>query len=141
MNNIPIDKIPPRGIVLAYFGDTELFEPYTVSDGKIICIGSGIFEKQTPDECHFFDADEEFRLIRRRSRNDVVHIHLRRVDEENADPDLIYVQNVLVKTEHSIRDGIPKTLRIINRFAYTENDTLVLKNYRISYEKAGIKND
>ena len=45
------------------------------------------------------------------------------------DPDLLYEEEVLVKNENAA--GIDR-LKIINRYMFTENDTLVLRNYRIA---------
>lgn len=49
------------------------------------------------------------------------------------DPDLLYEEEVLVKDEYSEKSGLPERLKVINRYMYTENDTLVLKNYRIAF--------
>lgn len=45
------------------------------------------------------------------------------------DPDLLYEEEVLVKNDEAA--GID-SLRIVNRYMFTENDTLVLRNYRIA---------
>ena len=45
------------------------------------------------------------------------------------DPDLLYEEDVLVKDEYSGKSGLPERLKVINRYMYTENDTIVLKNY------------
>ena len=49
------------------------------------------------------------------------------------DPDLIFVEEPLVREELAQKPGIPKRVKVVNRYAYTPNDTLVLSNYRISY--------
>ena len=48
------------------------------------------------------------------------------------DPDLLYIQRILVKEQFRKDETIPKQIVIVNRYEFTENDTLVLKNYRIS---------
>ena len=48
------------------------------------------------------------------------------------DPDLIYVEEPLVSDRFRDRPGLPERLRVVNRYEYTPNDTLVLRNYRIS---------
>lgn len=46
--------------------------------------------------------------------------------------DLLFPEEVLVKKEYTDIPGIPEKLRVINRYHYSENDTLVLKDYRIA---------
>ncbi len=46
--------------------------------------------------------------------------------------DLVFTEDVLVKKEYASIAGIPKKLRIVNRYEYSENDTLVLRNYRLA---------
>ena len=48
------------------------------------------------------------------------------------EPDLLFTEEVLVKKEYTDIPGIPEKLRVINRYRYSENDTLVLKDYRIA---------
>ena len=127
------DKIPANGYILAYFKERLIFEPYTVRDGKPIFKGSELFERGTLHECHFFDKERDYFMIHRQSRNDMI-VKIRTADEEkNIEPDLIFIQTVLIKDEYAKRADIPSTLRIINRYEYSDSDTLVLKNYRISF--------
>ncbi len=127
------DKIPTKGYVLAYFKERLIFEPYTVQDGKPVFKGSELFESGTLQECHFFDKERDCFMIHRQSRNDMI-VKIRTADEEkNIEPDLIFMQTVLIKDEYAERADIPSTLRIINRYEYSDSDTLVLKNYRISF--------
>ena len=84
-------------------------------------------------ECHLFDEEREYRMIRREQRGDRVEVVLTRAEEEGMDPDLLYEEEPLVREEYARRAGLPKRLRIINRYAYSRNDTLVLVNYRIAF--------
>lgn len=132
MIKLPLEKIPEKGFVLADFADTTVFEPYEIKNGEL-CLGSRkVFEQQIPIECHFFDETSELRLVHRESRNDTIEILLRESDEIDMDQELLYTQEVLLKQEYTNRDDMPKKLRIINRFVYSDNDTLILNNYRIS---------
>ncbi len=79
----------------------------------------------------FFYETSELRLVHRESRNDTIEILLRESDETDMDQELLYTQEVLLKQEYTSRDDLPKKLRIINRFVYSDNDTLILNNYRI----------
>ena len=48
------------------------------------------------------------------------------------DPDLLYVEEPLLREEYAGRAEFPNRLKIVNRYSYSENDTLVLVNYRIA---------
>lgn len=83
-------------------------------------------------ECHLFDADREYRMIWRESQGDSIELVLSREDEKQMDPDLLYTQRVLVQEQFSKEKDLPDHLVIVNRYEYSENDALMLKNYRIS---------
>ncbi len=48
---------------------------------------------------------------------------------------LLFAEEVLVKPRFAASGRLPKKLKIINRYRYSEYDTLVLDNYRISGKK------
>ena len=132
MIGIHLDMVPVKGYLLAYFQDALVFEPYTVENGRLVFLECEVYQKMVPKECHLFDENTEYRMILREARGDRVEVILTRQEEETMDPDLLYEEEVLVKTEYSGKAGLPERLKIINRYMYTENDTLVLKNYRIA---------
>ena len=76
--------------------------------------------------------DREYRLIARESGGDFIERVLTAEEEQNMDPDLIYEQETLVKREYASREDLPEKLLVMNRYGYTENDTLALRDYRIS---------
>lgn len=128
MKSIPIDKIPPKGFVMAYFRDKLVFEPYEVKGEELSFESAGLLLHETPRECHFFDEDAEYRLVRRDFQQDYIERVFTREEEELMDPDLVFVEEVMVREEYPE----PQTLRVVNRYEYSDNDTLVLKNYRIA---------
>lgn len=132
MNGISNEKIPPKGLVIAYFRNRLLFSPYEVSGNELKLPQKALFDAETPYECHFFDRDREYRLIRRESRNDVIERILSVEDEEMTDPELLFSEDVLIKKEYADIPGIPEKLRVISRYRYSENDILVLKDYRLA---------
>ncbi len=129
---IPVEKLPVKGLLMAYFRDSLIFEPYEVKEGRIVSENSPRLEKELPGEGHFFDGSREYRYIVREARGDVIELLLTEEEEKRMEPDLLFLDEGIVKEEFSSREGIPERLRIINRYKYSENDTLVLKNYRIS---------
>lgn len=120
-------------IVIAHFEERLVFSPYEIKDGKLETKDIELFEREIPSLCHFFDNEKEFRLIRRESRGDVIERLFTRDEEEKMDRDLLYAEDVLVNKEYADMEGNPEKLRVINRYRYSENDTLVLKDYRLAY--------
>ena len=129
MLGISLDLVPEKGYLLAYFRDALVFEPYTVESGQLMFPGCESWQNAAPEECHLFDQNKEYRMIFREARQDRVETVLTRQEEETMDPDLLYEEEVLVKNDEAA--GID-SLRIVNRYMFTENDTLVLRNYRIA---------
>ncbi len=129
---IPVDALPKKGYVMAYFQDALVFEPYEVKGGRIVCGCSERLEKELPRECHFFDADREYRMLLREARGDIIETVLTKEEEEEMDPDLLFRDEGLVREEFSSKPGMPEKLCVINRYVFSENDTLILKSYRIS---------
>jgi hypothetical protein len=132
MNRIQIERLPKAGYVIAQLKSTLLFEPYTVEDGKLLFRSSERLEEEPLTECHFFNRDREYRLIVRESRGDLIERVLTAEEEQSMDPDLVYEQEMLVKREYASRGDLPEKLLVMNRYGYTENDTLALRDYRIS---------
>lgn len=129
---IRIDKIPPKGLVMAYFKDKLVFSSYEVTKDGLNLTDQALFDSETPYECHFFDEDTEYRMVQRESRGDFIHRVLIGEEEDAMVPDLIFTEDVLVKEEYASLPGMPRKLRIINRYRYSENDTLTLQDYRIA---------
>lgn len=124
-----LDMAPAKGYLLAYFKNALVFEPYTVQNDQMVFPGCENWHNASPKECHLFDQNKEYRMIFREARQDRVEAVLTRQQEEIMDPDLLYEEEVLLKNDKAA--GID-SLKIINRYKFTENDTLVLRNYRIA---------
>ena len=122
---------------MAYFDDALLFSPYEVEGGKLKIAAENAFEDEEPYECHFFDGETEYRRIKRAARRDVIERILTEEEEKKMTPDLLFVEDMLVKKEYTKIPGIPVKLRVVNRYRYSENDTLVLKDYRMAVISAG----
>ena len=103
-----------------------------MKNGKPCFAGMDSFREEEPRECHLFDDRTECRIILRESVGDRIRIILTREEELAMDPDLLFEEQVLVKPEYSDRTDLPKKLTVINRYRYSESDTLTLENYRIS---------
>lgn len=132
MLGITIERVPRKGNLLAYFRDALVFEPYSVENGRLIFAGWEAWKDTAPVECHLFDGDREYRMVSREQWGDRVEMLLTRREEEAMDPDLLYEEEPLIREEYTGREGFPNRLKIVNRYSYSENDTLVLVNYRIA---------
>ena len=126
-------NIPDQGFIIACFRDRIIFEPYKSLDGELRFDCCELLDKETPTECHIFDKNICLHMIYRESRNDYINVILTEEEERRMDADLLYYTDMAVREEYAVRDDLPKSLRIINRYRYTEDDTLVLDGYRISY--------
>ena len=141
MSSFLKNNAPVRGYILAYYPDTLVFEPYILQGDCPVFEGWEALRGVTPRECHLFDDSREVRTINRDSAGDRLEIVLTQEEERGMDPDLIFVEDVLVKPQYAAGGGHPKTLRIINRYRYSEYDTLTLDNYRISSEAAPLNKE
>lgn len=132
MWEISLEKLPPKGIMLLYFKKQLVFKRYEIKNGELVYDGEENLSGETPIECHFFDDQTEYRLIKRDAQGDAIEIVLSATEEAYMDPDLIYVEELLIKDEYRINVNIPEKLSIVSRYRYSDNDTLELKNYRIA---------
>ena len=132
MLGISIEKAPEQGFILACFRDRPVFGRYERKDGEIVFAGWEAFREETPQECHLFDADTEYRMVARRARGDRIELVLTAREEETMEPDLLYTENVLIREEYRQDGTVPETITVINRYQYSADDTLMLKNYRLS---------
>lgn len=134
MNKI-LENAPKSGFVIACMKDRFVFASYEIRSGTFITEGCDCPDLTAADECHFFDGDREYRRIFRSARRDMIETVLTAQEEESMDPDLIYTEEVLVKPKYAEKPGMPSKLTIVNRYRYSEHDTLVLDDYRISCSK------
>ena len=132
MLGISIEKAPKKGFILAYFRTRPIFSRYEIKNKEIIFKDWETFKEEMPSECHLFDADTEYRVVLRRARGDRIESVLTAKEEQAMDSDLLYTENVLIKEEYRQDETMPKKIAVINRYRYTDNDTLTLKNYRLS---------
>ena len=130
MNRI-LEKAPASGFVIASLKNQLIFAPYKICNGVFTAEGWDCPDFTEAEECHFFDDSREYRRIYRSARRDVIETVLTAQEEESMDPDLIFVEEVLVKPQYAETGHLPSTLSIVNRYRYSEHDTIVLEDYRI----------
>lgn len=130
MNRI-LEKAPASGFVIACLRDQLIFAPYKICNDVFTAEGWDCPDFTQTEECHFFDDSREYRRICRSARRDVIETVLTAQEEQSMDPDLIFVEEVLVKPQYAETGRLPSTLTIVNRYRYSEHDTIVLEDYRI----------
>ena len=135
MKQIPYEIIPLEGFCLLSFRDALVFEPYELRDGQPHFAGCERLKQEMPYDCHFFDREKDCHMVFRESRGDFCVTVLTAEEEKVMDPDLIYVEKQLIREEYAAREGFPSRLSVISRYRYSEFDTLLLENYRLSYEE------
>ena len=131
MNRI-LEKAPAAGFVIACLKDQLIFAPYKIRNGVFTAEGWDCPDFSEAEECHFFDENREYRRIYRSARRDVIETVLTAEEEASMDPDLIFIEDVLVKPEYVETGRLPSSLTVVNRYRYSEYDTIVLEDYRIS---------
>ncbi len=122
---------PKKGYILAFYQDRLVFDSYTIKDGELIFEGCKALRDEMPWECHLFDEERECRRIYRESAGDWIEQLFTRAEEREMEPDLLFEEEVLVKPQYADTGRLPRKLTIMNRFRYSECDTLTLDNYRI----------
>lgn len=133
MFEISPEKAPTRGVLLAYFPDALVFEPYEIRDGRLLFDGCEAYPDQQPREIHLFDRDTEYRIVWREARKDRIERVMTKQEEESMDPDLLYTEIMPVKKEYLKKGTLPEQLSVTTRYRWSEQDTLVMQNYRISF--------
>ena len=133
MCDFELDKMPEKGVVYALLRSGIVYTSYHIENGKIRLAKGDMFSLEELKEGHFFDEEKEYRIIKRESRNDLLKLLFTKEQEEAMDEDLLYTQSVLVEDKYVDASAkAPGRLTIINRYEYSEDDTLVLRNYRVS---------
>ena len=127
-----LENAPASGFVIACLKDRLVFAPYKICNGVFRAEGWENPDFTTAEECHFFDDSREYRRVYRSARRDVIETVLTAREEQSMDLDLIFAEEVLVKPQYAETGHLPSTLTIVNRYRYSEQDTIVLEDYRIS---------
>ena len=131
MFDLNLEKAPAEGIILAYFPEKPVFEPYVIRGGQLIYDGCEEDRERNLLECHLFDRTKEYRTVFCESREERIESVLTAEEEDSMDPDLLYTEEQLVKDAYK-KKGIPDRLKVVSRYRFSENDTLELCNYRLA---------
>ena len=126
------DCAPGEGYLIAVFPDRVLVERYRKEEGGLSFPGSDALQGKELLRLHCFDMNTEYRLLVTDDGDRVIEVVLDAEEEKAMEPDLLFEDEMLLRPEYCTdRVGIRK-LKIVNRYRYTEFDTMTLDNYRIS---------
>ena len=125
-------RIPEDGFVIAVFNDHILVERYRKEAEGLSFPGAEQACGRELLRLHCFDRDTEYRMIVTDDGERLIEVILSAEEEKGMEPDLLFEDEMLLREEYCTeRVGIRK-LKVINRYRYTEYDTMTLDNYRIS---------
>lgn len=125
-------KAPENGWLFAETDCGVILERYTLENGMPVFPGQKRLASATITRLHCFDGRKEYRFLRPNGRGDIIE-GVFTADEETAmDPDLIYEDRMVLSKEYMPKDGKIWAITVINRYRWTEYNTLTLNNYRLS---------
>ena len=124
--------IPAEGYLIAVFKDRILFERYRKKADGLAFPGAEALGGDALLRLHCFDRDTEYRLLVTDDGDRLVEVVFDAEEEKAMEPDLLFEDEMLVRPEYRTdRIGIEK-LKVVNRYRYTDFDTMTPDNYRIS---------
>lgn len=125
-------KAPRRGWLFAETERGPVLERYVIVDGEPDFPGSERLKGVPVLRLHCFDEQTEYRFLRVDEDGDAVEGLFTAGQEAAMDPDLVYADKMVLKEAYAPKDGGVWTLDVVNRYRWTENDSLELENYRMA---------
>ena len=120
--------IPEKGWLYSLSFDRDiLFTRYSISDGKVLLQSGQEFSMEEQEEIHCFDETAEYRYLS--FGGEVVEMRL--TEEEEKSSGFVILREEQYLEDSFVPDGKSYRLIVVNRFAYQENDSLYLKEYRL----------
>lgn len=126
------NKAPERGW---FFAETEtgaILERYVLVDGEPDFPGHERLRDAVVTRIHCFDERVEYRWLRVNEKGGAVEGVFSAEEEAGMDPDLVYADDMILADEYTPKEGGIWVLSVINRYRWTETDTLTLENYRLA---------
>lgn len=124
-------KAPASGRILIVTEAGEIiFEQYTQAEGKLRFPRMERLEGTLIRRCHCFDESAEYRYLCVGDSQRVIESVNTVQQEADMDPDLLYEDDMILSEQFAPDAGIWK-LRVINRYRYTEANTLAVDDYRL----------
>ena len=127
LDELRTSDIPAEGYLLAVFTDRVMFASYRKDAGCLVFEGREAVLHEPLLRLHCFDRNTEYRLLVTDDGDRLVEAVLRADEEKDMDPDLLFEDEMLLRPEYGGRK-----LKVINRYRYTDFDTMTVDNYRVS---------
>lgn len=125
-------RIPEQGFLLAVFEDHILLERYRKGEEGLLFKDCEQYRSKALLRLHCFDRNTEYRLLVTDDGERLVEVVLDADEERAMEADLLFEDEMLLRPEYAAdRVGLRK-LKVVNRYRYTDFDTMTLDNYRIS---------
>ncbi len=125
-------EMPDSGYILAYLRSGVVFAAYEKDERGIHFEGDECLAQDELLECHCFDEQREYRLLKSGDERGMREFIITSAQESAMDPMLLKEEAVLIKEAYATVPGAVERLRVVNRYRYDENDALVLENYRLA---------
>ena len=126
------NKAPERGWLFAETETGAILERYVLVDGEPDFPGRERLRDAVVTRLHCFDERVEYRWLRTNEKGGVVEGVFSAEEEAGMDPDLVYPDDMILADEYAPKEGGLWVLSVINRYRWTETDTLTLENYRLA---------
>ena len=126
-------RIPAEGYLIAVFKDRILFERYRKEAEGLCFPGAEESRAERLLRLHCFDRDTEYRLLVTDDGDRLVELVLDAGQEKAMEPDLLFEDEMLVRPEYRPEEIGIRKLKVVNRYRYTDFDTMTPDNYRISF--------
>lgn len=124
-------KAPQSGWILAVPEDGQtVFERFTREDSGVRFPGMERLNGKLIRRCHCFDENSEYRYLCVGDSMRVIETVCDAKQEADMDPDLLYEDDLILSAQYAPGEEIRK-LRVINRYRYTECNTLTVEDYRL----------
>ena len=126
-------RIPLDGIIIAVFENHIVVERYRKDAEGLSFPGGELLRNEAILRLHCFDRETEYRLLVTDDGDRLIEVVLDAEEEKKMEPDLLFEDEMLLREEYCTeRAGIRK-LKVINRYRYTQFETMTLDNYRICF--------
>lgn len=124
-------KAPQSGWILAIAeDDTVLFDAYKRKGEALEFAHKEQLDGKLLRRCHCFDESTEYRYLCIGDRMQVIETICDAQQEKDMDPDLLYEDDQVLDPRFAPDDGV-WFLRVINRYRYTDANTLTVDDYRL----------
>ena len=125
-----IKEAPSKGHVYAQTREGEIvFDEYNLQGDAVKLKSGKELDFDACEEVHLFDEESEFRIV---TVNGEQKTMILTAEQEKDNEEIVtYTENQFLMDEFC-EGGVQQKLVVVSRFAYGENDSLYLCDYRLA---------